>query len=467
MKNILYLTKMIVMAITLVMVISCDEDENDNIIDPSNGIRFAIFDFVTENPDYSILLEGIQLTGLDTLLASNTNFTLFAPNNEAFTNFLDGSALSDIDVDTLEQLLLNHIIGTTLASEQLTTGYVEGSAIEPTTGANLDLFIDITAGIRVNGQSTVVTPDIQTDNGIIHAVDNVLDIPTLLTFINANTELSSLLTALTDEGNTAFTDVLGNVTTSQSLFAPDNSAFESFLDGSTLDAIDNDVLTQLLSNHVLNDTIAVSSLLSTDYITTSATYNNDPATPLSLYVNVDSGLMLNGSVGVTQTDVVAINGVIHITDGVIDLPDVTTFIMADPNLASLNTALSTDSFTFLTTLQTPDGTSPAPFTVFAPSNDAFTGLLTDLGESDLADVPAATLEDILELHILTNANIRAANFMAIEGMPLTTLGGGLISVEAMTPSVIDPDGGANVITTTDIQATNGVIHQSDRVLRDF
>lgn len=467
MKDFLRFTKVTFLVITLLATLSCvDDDDNGNMID--DGEFTTIADFVSDNEDYSSLLAALQQTGLEASLATNGTFTVFAPNNAAFDAFLGGTPLADMDNAILTQLLLNHVLSISVTSDQLTTGYLKNLATESVSGANLDMYIDTTAGVVINGQSAVTTADIETDNGIIHAVDTVIDLPTIVTFATTNPDLNSLVAALTDEGNMAFTSLLSDTDQDFTVFAPTNDAFTTFLDGASLDDVDNDMLAQVLSNHVVLDAVSISTNLTNSYVNTAAVFNGDPDTPLSLYINTDSGLTLNGTSNVSFADIVASNGVVHVVDAVIGLPDVTTFATADPNFSSLVAALTADaSFGYVAALQTPNGTAPAPFTVFAPTNDAFAALLTDLGLTELSEVPVATLAATLELHVITGSNLTEADLSGLDGTMIETIGGTNVTIGAGPLSVIDPDNSINPIIVTDVQASNGVIHAISRVIRDL
>ncbi|WP_405201777.1 fasciclin domain-containing protein [Dokdonia sp. LLG6352-1] len=466
MKNLFNLTKLVFLALTLFVSVSCDDDDdNGNIIE---GESNTIADFVAANEDYSSLLAALQQTDLDATLAGNGTFTVFAPNNAAFETFLDGAALEDVDTDVLRQVLLNHVLNTTLTSTDLTTGYVTNLATEPSSNANISLYVDTTDGVVLNGQSSVTTPDIETDNGVIHAVDTVIALPTIATFATTNPALTSLVAALTDEGNTAFTTLLSDTEQDFTVFAPTNDAFDTFLDGSALEDVDNDVLAQVLSNHVVPGAVAISGTLTNSYVNTAATFNGEADAPLSLYINTDNGVTLNGGSNVIVADIVAVNGVVHVVDTVIGLPDVTTFATADPNFSTLVSALTADaSFGYVGALQTPNGTDPAPFTVLAPVNTAFENLLTDLGVDSLDDIDTATLAATLELHVIAGANVRAEGLAGLDGMMVETLGGTNITIQADPAAAIDPDNGENPIVATNVQAANGVIHAVSRVLRDL
>ncbi|GGG31803.1 hypothetical protein GCM10011344_35920 [Dokdonia pacifica] len=466
MKTLSKYLKIAVFAIAFTGIISCGDDDDSGVIIGSTPNTIA--DIVTNNPDFSSLLAALQQTGLDATLAGTGNFTVFAPTNAAFETFLNGTPLEDVDNDALTQILLNHVLNVELASTDLSTGYQKNLATEPSSGANIDMYIDTTSGVVINGQSTVTTPDVDADNGIVHIVDTVIELPTIVTFATTNPALSSLVAALTDDGNTTFVNLLSDTSGDFTVFAPTNDAFTTFLDGAMLSDIDNDVLAQVLSNHVIPGTVAISSALSNSYVNTAAVFNGEADAPINMYINTDDGVTLNGASNVAIADIVAVNGVVHVVDAVIGLPDVTTFATADPTFSSLVAALTADaSFGYVAALQTPNGTDPAPFTVFAPTNDAFGDLLTDLGLMTLSEVPVDVLAATLELHVVTGANVRAEDLSGIDGNAVETFGGGDITIDAATPAIIDPDGGSNGIVVTNVQAANGVIHAISRVIRDL
>ena len=97
-----------------ITLLSCSKDE-EIITPPAPEPSNTIADFVSNNEDYSILLEALQAAdgGLDVVLSGDGPFTVFAPNNAAFVAFLSDNnfdALSDIPTDILSQVLLNHVV---------------------------------------------------------------------------------------------------------------------------------------------------------------------------------------------------------------------------------------------------------------------------------------------------------------------------------------------------------------------
>ncbi len=393
---------------------------------------------------------------LPTVLRGDGPFTVLAPTDEAFETFLDGAALADVPVDVLTNVLLNHVISGEVSSTDL-TGLGSGYTSTLATGAgdqNVSLFFDTTDGVTFNGVSSVVTPDVKALNGIVHVVNAVIDIPNIVDHAVANPGLTSLVGALTDGGNTTFTDLLSNEEETFTVFAPGNDAFSAFTNPNTND------LNAILSNHVVVGAAAFSSGLTNSYVNTAAEFATDEN--LSLYINTDDGVTLNGTSNVMMADIVASNGVIHTVDAVIDLPTVVTFAAADPNFSTLVQALTelTPNTDFVSVLSAQDGAGSDPFTVFAPTNTAFDALASIPAEADL--IP------ILQHHVVAGANVRSGDLS--DGATATTLEGDMITINlpGTGDNIADiTDGAGNPgigIDAVDVQAINGVIHVVDTVL---
>ena len=108
--------------------------------------------------------------------------------------------------------------------------------------------------------------------------------------------------------------------------------------------------------------------------------------------------------------------------------------------------------------------APGPFTVFAPTNDAFAALLAELGVTKdqlLAD--KALLTAVLTYHVLP-AKVLRADVPA--GKAITTVQGGIFKVDAVGADLVITDGRNRTakITATDLTASNGVIHVIDKVI---
>lgn len=295
------------------------------------------------------------------------------------------------------------------------------------------------------------------DDGMVE--DDMVQSNTIVDFVNNNDDYSSLAAAIDAAGLTATLEG----STDYTVFAPDNDAFAAFLSANgfaSLDEVPTDLLTQLLLYHVQEGSI-MSSDLTTDYIQSMATYGTSEE-PLSMYINTDDGVTINGVSTVTTADIEVDNGVIHAVDAVIGLPDVTTFATADPNFSILVQALTReDSYTFVETLQSTD--APAPFTVFAPIDSAFVALLDELETSSLDDIDADTLAAVLSYHVVAGANVRSTDLT--DGMMVTTLQGDDFTVNLGDDvTITDANGRTATVIATDVQATNGVIHALDTVI---
>lgn len=248
------------------------------------------------------------------------------------------------------------------------------------------------------------------------------------------------------------------------VFAPDNDAFGAFLADagfSSLEAVPTPILKQILLNHVVSGAVK-STDLSTGYVNTLSM-----ATPnekyMSMFVNTNGGVMLNGVSDVVGADYMVDNGVVHLVDAVIGLPTVVTFATADPNFTNLVAALTRDDQPdFVATLSTSNGTSPAPFTVFAPTNAAFGSLLTELNATSLSQIAGATLTATLNHHVVAGANVVAGDLT--NNMTVGTLGGNITANVTGGAKLTDMNNRVSNITAYDVQATNGVVHVIDKVI---
>lgn len=239
------------------------------------------------------------------------------------------------------------------------------------------------------------------------------------------------------------------------VFAPTDSAFNDL----NIEGLSEDEISQILLNHLLNGK-AESTDFNNNYFSTNAyeTFTGEKNI-ISVYVNVDGGVTLNGTSSVTTADVEASNGVLHYVDAVITIPDLTTFIRADNNLSHLASALTRDDQPdFISTLSTFD--PPAPFTAFAPTNDAFENLLTELELESLDGMDTATLTSTLNTHVVAGHLFRAADLTTGS---ISTLGDDF-EIDAATAVITDQNGRTINIETNDIQAGNGVIHLVDNVI---
>jgi|AntRauTorckE5430_2_1112549.scaffolds.fasta_scaffold01910_6 uncharacterized surface protein with fasciclin (FAS1) repeats len=291
---------------------SCAEQKPDEESTANN-----ITDIVTNTERFSSLLAALERTGLTATIAGG-EFTVFAPNNEAFAKFLDGAALEDVDVDALTQILLNHVVAGTVKSTDLSNGYAATLAEETTTKNKISLLVNVDGGVKLNNAVSVISADIAADNGIIHEVDAVIAIPNVVNLALANSEFTSLVAALTREDLTVnFVEILSGAGPF-TVFAPTNAAFQALLDSNpawtTLADIDVATLEAVLKYHVVAGANVLSSTLTDGQVVKS--FQGSDFT-----INTTEGATVTDAKGnvvnIVVTDVQGSNGIVHAISGVI------------------------------------------------------------------------------------------------------------------------------------------------------
>lgn len=289
--------------------------------------------------------------------------------------------------------------------------------------------------------------------------DNMMTEKTTYELVSSDSNLSSLKAAIDKAGLSATLNQSGTFT----LFAPTNAAFATFLQANgyaSLNDVPTDALKTLLMNHVLNSEVKAAAI-STGYVSTLAMGSASSTRPISMFINTNGGVKINGVSNVVATDIDANNGVIHKVDAVIGLPTIVTHATANPQFTSLVSALTrSDMPNFVGILS---GTANSPFTVFAPTNTAFSSLLTEIGAANLAAIPKTTLENTLKYHVVTGANVGSNNLT--NNMMVPTFQGGSFKITTTGGAKItDNNNRVSNIIVTDVQCSNGIIHAIDKVL---
>lgn len=249
------------------------------------------------------------------------------------------------------------------------------------------------------------------------------------------------------------------------VLAPSNEAFNTFLSDNGFNSLDDvpvEILTNILLNHVVGGRLA-STDLTTGYATTFAISSASDQS-MSIFIDTTNGVRFNGVSSVTDANIDADNGIVHLVDAVIGLPSVVTFAVADPTFSTLVSALTRDDLTtdFVGVLSTATGTSPAPFTVFAPTNDAFGSLLSELGVSGLGDIDEPTLDAVLKIHVVAGANVFDTDLT--DNLTVSTLGGDITANVTGGATLTDASGRVSDIIATNVQANNGIIHAINKVI---
>ena len=253
------------------------------------------------------------------------------------------------------------------------------------------------------------------------------------------------------------------------LYAPDNNAFVGFLMRSgfnSLEEVPRETLKQILLNHVMIGQMEYRDFKSGYFQTAATSPVNGNA--MSIYINqVNMRVTLNGESRIVQGNVRASNGIIHVVDRIIPLPSLVTFVLADPLLYNLAVALTRNDLTvdFTAVLSTQNGTSPAPFIVFAPNNLAFLDLLTELGVDRLSAIDEPTLNSTLNHHVVGEINTLSSDLS--DNLLINTLEGEITANVTGGASLTDGNNRVSNIIVVDVQANNGVLHIIDKVILPF
>jgi transforming growth factor-beta-induced protein len=404
----------------------------------------TIVDIAAGNPDFSTLVAAVLAADLAKALSGAGPFTVFAPTNEAFAKLPAGtleSLLLPENKQALTDILLYHVVsGSVLAAD-----VVNLSEAETLLGKNVNIKVDM-GNVMIN-EATVVATDIIADNGVIHVIDSVILPPA---------DLADIVdTAVADGRFTTLAAALGAADLIETLkgegpftvFAPTNDAFAALPEGTVESLLlpeNKQALTDILLYHVV-----AGKVMAEDVVTLTEA---ETVLGQNVSIKVDMGKVYINDSEVIITDIETSNGVIHVIDAVL-LPkdDIVDTAVADGRFTTLAAALGAAEL-----IETLKG--EGPFTVFAPTNDAFAKLPAGTVESLLLPENKQTLIDILLYHVV------AGKVMAADVVTLTeaaTVLGQNVTIKVDMGKVYIND--AEVIIT-DIVTSNGVIHVIDAVL---
>ena len=266
----------------------------------------SLVEVAQEAGAFNTLLNLTETVGLTTTLQFLGPYTAFAPTDEAFDTLFESVDPASLTGEQIAFILTYHVLaGAEVTSDMLEpTQTVETAATEP---------IYITAddaGVRVNGSSNVVTPDVDAANGVIHVVDQVL-LPNAFTpvtgVIAKNYMLSTLLAVAAERP--AIVEALSDPTAELTVFAPTNEAFEAAL--AAFPDLTDDQITEILTYHVLASAVFSSDL--SDGATVETLQGEE------IVVSLGDEVLINDS-EVIVVDLAGSNGVVHIIDAVLVPP---------------------------------------------------------------------------------------------------------------------------------------------------
>ena len=415
----------------------------DEVILPPN---VTVADVVINSSVHETLEGAVIAADLaGTLSDLNSNFTVFAPTDDAFAA-LDPSVLNILtsNADTkLKNALLYHVLGAEVMSSDLSDGQTATTLF----GQDITVTIDANGGVMINNANVIIA-DIPTFNGVVHVLDAVILPPNVTVadvVINSDVHETLEGAVIAADLAGALSDLAGTFT----VFAPTDDAFAA-LDPAVLNILTSNADTKLrraLLYHVLGAEVMSTDL--SDGQTATTLFGQD----ITVTIDANGGVMINNA-NVAIADIQTLNGVVHVLDAVILPPNATVadvVINSDVHETLEGAVIAADLAGALSDLA---GT----FTVFAPTDDAFAAL--DPAVLNILTSNADTkLRRALLYHVL-GAEVMSTDLS--DGQTATTLFGQDITV------TIDANGGVMInnanVAIADIQTLNGVVHVLDAVI---
>ena len=436
---------LIVMGFAAITLSSCKDDDDAT---PEDPMPDSVVQVLTESENHKTLVAAVTAAGLVQTLQGTGPFTVFAPTDAAFAALPTGTVetLLEDPEGTLTDILLYHVVGSKVMSASLSNG------MKAPTLYGEDLTITITGEDVFINDARVTVADIETKNGVVHVIDAVLipeeeEVGTIVEIASSENDFMNLVSALN-----LFPDLVDALDGEGSftVFAPTNDAFADLLDAIgqvSLDDIPESVVRDILEYHVITAAVFSGDLTSGDV----PTFGGE-----SISVDVSDGVVLNGSVNVTNADIEASNGVIHVIDGVLVPPSIAPVVgtivapaFFNKNFSTLVAAVLEADEDILSVLL-----GDGPFTLFAPTNAAFEAA----GIEELPD--GATLSAVLKYHVISG-KVQAADLPS-GSAPVETLGGRFYLSNKGSEGVFI--NGTTEVVATDIQGSNGVVHVIDKTL---
>lgn len=280
----------------------------------------SLTDVAIGNGNFSTLVSALQSTGLASTLANVDNtFTVFAPTDAAFDKLPEGT-LENLTTEQLTDILLYHVLsGKVMADGAISIAQSMENMAEMANGSNASLsYLDST--LFINGAKVSIA-DVMAENGVIHAIDNVIIPPSTLDMPTQNIvevaladpdNFSTLVDALIAAD---LVTTLSNEDATYTVFAPTNAAFAK-IDESALSALLNNkaALTDVLLTHVVSGP-AISSFDA--YGANGKMLTTVSEKTVDVMIDAVTGQLVIGGANVVISDVYTTNGVIHVIDTVI------------------------------------------------------------------------------------------------------------------------------------------------------
>ena len=404
-----------------------------------------VFDnVIATSPNHTLLEAAIVQAGLVSALQNpSSTLTVFAPDDQAFTNLataLGTNVNGLLALPNLQDILLYHVVGAVVPSSAVTNGAI----VQPLSPTNTLKVTATTGGSVFVNHAQVTAVDLFAANGVVHVLNNVvLPVETVADVAIDNGFTTLVAAVIQAELLPALTNPLSNLT----VFAPNNDAFQDLVDEIGV------TIPQLLSLPELSE-ILLYHVLGTE-VPSSAVTNGAIVQPLSTLNTLKLTATTSGDVFLNQAEVIAVditasNGVVHVIDAVVLPIETVADLAIDNGFSTLVSAVVKAEL--LPALSDPF----SEYTVFAPTNQAFSDLATALNTDINGILALPNLADVLLYHVVDGAVLSTQ----LTNGPVGTLSGEDIIVSLASGVKIND---ANVILA-DVEADNGVAHVLDKVL---
>ncbi len=300
MKNLRKLLAPLSIVLLSVIVFSSCKKDDPVVAAPTDITAVAIGD-----AQFSTLVAALQKADLVKTLQGAGPFTVFAPNNAAFTK-AKITSLDGLSKEALSPILLYHVLGA-----KVLAGGIANGQTEVTTAGGPKMYITKNAsGVFINGNTKVIATDVNASNGVIHVLDNVLtDIPskTITKYVVDANDFSTLESLVIRAG-------LDGLLSSgaYTVFAPTNAAFEELFK-----TVNPATLTTAQIKNILEYHVVAGRVFSPELANGEVTMANGGKVTVDLTNGVSVKGKSSSASKVTLANVMATNGVIHAIDKVL------------------------------------------------------------------------------------------------------------------------------------------------------
>ena len=317
----------------------CETEFGEPFRDPANELVYSYLKLDSINPEFSILTDAMDKSGLAGMLNSYGTYTFFAPNNDGFNQYfeLKGiSGLDDLDSSEVRDIIVYHILNKIRLANDFSPGFSSD-----TTGNGDYIAFDMSKGegeIYINAKARITKIDQMVSNGVVHLIDNVLDPPdfTLWSYLESLEDHSIMINAFIQTGLKSKLDKIdlskGKLNTTLTVFVESNSVLKK--EGiNNLDDLKNKLanrdsdLDEFTNYHIIEGKKLTGAVF-------SFMIQNEGLETLKgqrINANIDNGLIFNQYYKNNQqfgirlieekSDIFAKNGVFHSIDGVMFIPE--------------------------------------------------------------------------------------------------------------------------------------------------